>query len=274
MAARQAGPAGGGAGLNSAPARDKCKRIESKMANTYTDEDIERCTLSERREILFQLRNLIRQNERISVSFDEGRQSFLTVLIDISEDQGFLYFDIGGSADTNRAFLKAERSQFACVIEGIRIQFSARQARTLTIDGEDVFAVKLPASLLRLQRREAFRLQLPTTKPFIARVCRGTPREMALPLYDISVGGIGIQVVEPLPFETMERLESAWIDLRDFGMLNVTLEVRYVMATESRTGKTHFHMGCKFINLPPAEEAIIQRFMARIETERRALTAA
>jgi len=245
-----------------------------QMANTYSDEDIERCTLSERREVLFQLRSLIRQNERISVSFDEGRRSFLTVLIDISEDTGFLYFDIGGSDETNRAYLKAERSQFACVVEGIRIQFSVAQARKTKLGGDEVFAVPLPRSLLRLQRREAFRLQLPSTRPYLCRTCRGTSREMALPLYDISVGGIGIQVADPLPFETLDRLDNCWIDLHESGMLNVTLEVRYIMATESRTGKTHFHMGCKFINLPPLDETIIQRFMARIETERRALSAA
>lgn len=244
------------------------------MANTYTDEDIERCTLREQREILFQLRSLIRQNERVSVSFDEGRRSFLTVLIDVSEDRDFLYFDIGGSDETNRAYLKAERSLFACTVDGIRIQFSVKQARKTKIGGDEAFAVPLPSNLLRLQRREAFRLQLPSTKPYLCRTCRGTAREMALPLYDISIGGIGIQVADPLPFESMDRLENCWIDLHDSGMLTVTLEVRYVMATESRTGKTLYHMGCKFINLPPHDETLIQRFMARIETERRALTAA
>jgi c-di-GMP-binding flagellar brake protein YcgR len=222
---------------------------------------------------LFQLRSLIRQNERVAVSFDEGRQSFLTVLMDISEDRNFLYFDIGGSEETNRAYLKAERSLFACTIGGIRIQFSVKQARKTRIGGDEAFAVPLPTSLLRLQRREAFRLQLPTIKPYVCRVCRGTTRETALPLYDISVGGIGIQVAELLPFESMEHLENCWIDLHESGMLNVNLEVRYIMTTESRTGKALFHMGCRFIDLSPLDETLIQRFMARIETERRALSA-
>jgi c-di-GMP-binding flagellar brake protein YcgR len=245
----------------------------SIMNNAYTDEDLRRCTLSERREILFQLRSLIRQSERVSVSFNEGRQSFLTVLIDVLEDEGCLTFDIGGSEETNRAFLKAERCVFVGVVEGIRIQFSAPQAHKRTINGEQVFAVALPRSLLRLQRREAFRLQLPSTKPYICRIRRGYPEETALPLYDISVGGIGIQVAEPIAYEPMTILENSWIDLRDSGMLAVTLEVRYVMSTESRTGKTLFHMGCRFLKLSPLNETLIQRFMAHIEAERRALLA-
>ena len=244
------------------------------MANTYTDEDIERCTLREPRDVLFQLRSLIRENERVSVSFDEGRQSLLTVLIDISDNKDFLYFDVGGSEEINRMFLKAERSVFVCVVDGIRIQFSARQARKTKIGDEVVFAVALPASLLRLQRREYFRLPLPMVKPYVCRACRGAKKETVLPIYDISVGGIGVQTADQPQFEPLERLENCWIDLHESGMLNVTLEVRYVTANESRSGKTHYHTGLKFVGLPPPDEMLIQRFMARIETERRALSAA
>ena len=49
------------------------------MSATYSEEEIERCTLTGRREILFQIRQLIRQKQRVSVVFDEGRQRFLTV---------------------------------------------------------------------------------------------------------------------------------------------------------------------------------------------------
>ena len=162
------------------------------MSNAHTDEDLERCTLNGRREILFQLRSLIRQNERVSVTFDEGRQSFLTVLMNISSDESTLYFDIGGSEESNIAFLKSERCQFAGVVGGIRIQFSGRKPRQVRLSGETVFSVAVPGSMLRLQRRDAFRLQLPTTKPYICCVQRGTPEEIALPLYDISVCGLEI----------------------------------------------------------------------------------
>jgi len=243
------------------------------MANPYSDEDFERCTLSSRREILFQLRNLIRQSARVSVSFDEGRQSFLTVLIDVSEAENELYFDIGGSEETNRAFMKTERSLFAAVIEGIRLQFSARRATIVTWGNERVYAVALPNNMLRLQRREAFRLQLPASKPYLCRIRRGTANEEVLPINDISVGGIGILVAEQLFYQPFELLENCWIDLREYGMLVVTLDVRYVLAKESRTGKTLWRMGCRFVNLPPLYDTLIQRFMVHIEVERRALSA-
>lgn len=55
-------------------------------------------------------------------------------------------------------------------------------------------------------------------------------------------------------------------------MIHCALEVRYINAMASRTGKSLWHLGCKFITLSPSDETLIQRFMARIEAERRALT--
>lgn len=243
------------------------------MSTSHTDDEIERCTLSGQREVLFQLRNLIRVKARVAVTFDEGRHSFLTVLIDLSEAKKLLYLDVGGSPETNQAFLRSERCQFSAIVDGIRIQFSGRNPQLAKLDGEEVLAVAIPPSLLRLQRRDAFRLQLPSTKPYLCRIARNTPEEVALPIYDISVGGIGIQLGEPPKFERMQRVENCWLDLRESGTFPVTLEIRYINHSESLTNKPIWHLGCQFVNLSLANETQIQRFMARIEVERRALSA-
>ena len=77
----------------------------------------------------------------------------------------------------------------------------------------------------------------------------------------------------PLAYAQLEKLENCWIDLRESGMIHCALEVRYINAMASRTGKSLWHLGCKFITLSPSDETLIQRFMARIEAERRALAA-
>ena len=243
------------------------------MDNTYSEKDIERCTLTSPHEIVFQIKGLIKRGDRISVVFQEGRQSFLTVLMDISPRDGLFYFDIGGSKEVNDAFLKAESCTFTTFVEGIRIQFPAKGCRETTLHGETVFAAPIPQAMLRLQRREMFRLQLPSAKPFTCRFRRGTPKEELLPLHDISVGGIGIQLSEAPQIESGQHLENCWLDLRESGTFPVTLEVRYIANTESRLNKPLWHIGCQFVNLSPANETSIQRFMARIEVERRALSA-
>lgn len=239
--------------------------------NTLNEEEIERCTLRGTREIIFQLRGLIKRGERVSVNFHNGDMSFLTVLIDISEDHNSLYFDVSGSEETNRAFLKSGHCVFIANAEGIRHQFSAEQAREAILRGDRVFAVPLPESLLRLQRREFFRLELPTANPYICRIRRGTPQEKALVMHDISVGGIGALSHEAIEFEEREILQNCWIDLRDTGTLAATLEIRHTIAFETRTGKPMWHIGCRFVKLSSLNETLIQRFMSRQQAERKAL---
>jgi c-di-GMP-binding flagellar brake protein YcgR len=237
------------------------------MNALHPDEDLERCTLSAPTDILFELRNLARQNERVTVSFDEGRRSFLTIVLDASEKE--LYFDIGGSDEINAAFLKSERAAFVGFAGGIRTQFLVTQARVVNFEGKPAFAAALPKSVLRVQRREAFRLQVPGAAPYRCRI-RKSEETITLPLYDISVGGVGFMVpTRPKLLET-ERLQNCRIDLREGGLLSVTLEVRYVREVQSRLEKSLWHVGCEFIKLSPLNETLIQRFMARIEAERRA----
>jgi hypothetical protein len=44
-----------------------------------------------------------------------------------------------------------------------------------------------------------------------------------------------------------------------------------VHAFENRAGKAMWHMGCQFLNLSSLNETLIQRFMARIQAERKSL---
>jgi c-di-GMP-binding flagellar brake protein YcgR len=234
------------------------------------EEDVERCTLTGSREIVFQIRELIRRRERVSVIFQEGRRSFLTILLDVSPNEGLFYFDIGGNDEINQAFLQADLCAFSTFIEGVRIQFSVKGCRKVRWRGEAAFAAPLPQTLLRLQRREMFRLQLPGAKPFTCGV-RRTSGEDLLPLHDISIGGVGVLSISSLAHAQMEVLENCRIDLRENGMIHCALEIRHVHRAEARTGKPLWRMGCRFLILRPADEMQIQRFMARLEAGQRML---
>jgi c-di-GMP-binding flagellar brake protein YcgR len=241
------------------------------MDNNFSEEEVYRCTLTNPNEIVFQLKSLIKHGNRMSVNFQEGKQSFLTVLLDVSPRDGLFYFDIGGSDEINRLFLKAGSSTFMTIVDGVRIQFSGKACRETKLGGQPVFSAQIPAQLVRLQRRDTFRLPLPSAKPFTCRVRRGTPKEELLSLHDISVGGIGILSTVRLEYVQLEKLENCWLDLRDSGMIRCTLEVRYVFSAESRSGKPLWRMGCRFVGFPPSDETLIQRFMAKVEAERRVL---
>lgn len=240
---------------------------------SVTEEEIQRCTLTGKREVVYYLQVLTKQKEPITVSFGHNHNSFLTLLIGVNDDTGWLYLDVGGSEMINHAFLKADHLTFSTMVDGIQYRFTTGAGRETKVAGERVFAVPLPKALLRLQRREFYRLQLPQSHPFVVRIKRGLPGERSLPIFDISVGGIGIQTQEFLDYGQTEILENCRLDLRDFGFLSAALEVRYISSVTTKAGRTLWHMGCRFVKLTPADETLIQRFMARMESELKSLTA-
>ena len=243
------------------------------MSAIYSDEEIKRCTLTGRREILFYIRLLIRNSPRIIVTFEEGLQSFPSLLVDVSADESTLYFDLSGSELSNRALLQSSLIQCSGSNEGIPIQFSSgRPKLSRAPGGAQAFAVPMPTSMLRLQRRDTFRLPLPSAKPYLCHL-RGLPEEVILPVSDISIGGLRLLLTEEPTFEPLQRIEQCLLDLRDFGALPIDLEVRYIQSGQGSQNKPLWALGCCFYRLSSAMETSIQRFMAKIEIERRALAA-
>lgn len=235
------------------------------------EENLDEFTTSYRREIIFYLRQLIEHGERISVVFNEGRETFLTVLLDVDEDHDTLIFDYGGSDRANRIFLNSERSFFVCAPHGIRHQFLTGRAWETMFQGRRAFATTLPAKFVRLQRRQFFRLVLPMSRrlPCSFRTGSEGQRTQAVVL-DIGLGGVGMEVpVTLLPsFTAGQILTKATIDLPDYGSLWTDLEVRYATAVQ-RGNKEVGRIGCRFVGLLPAQEHLLQKFIIHVQREER-----
>ncbi|HTZ00153.1 MAG TPA: flagellar brake protein [Rhodocyclaceae bacterium] len=235
------------------------------------EEELDEFATTYRREIVFNLRQLIDRGERVSVVFDEGRETFLTVLLAVDEEDGVLVFDWGGSEESNRRFLKSERNFFVCAPQGVHNQFLTGPARQVTHKGRRAFAVALPKKYTRLQRRQTFRLVLPITQRPVCRLpapAGGNPP--TFPVVDIGLGGIGMDIPTPTGDYLPGRvLAGATIDLKNFGVLKADLEIRFV-GTIQRGEKQVGHLGCRFVDLSPAQEHQLQKFITHVQREERA----
>jgi len=237
------------------------------------DENIESFTITSRREIVFYLRQLINDKERLNVMFDEGRETLLTVPLDVIEEKGVLLIDWGGSEATNQRLLKSTRNMFVANPLGVRNMFHTSRVWETTYQKRRAFATDIPASYVRLQRREFFRLTLPITQ---RRPCTFTVGEAAtarlwqMVVVDIGVGGLGLESPEtPLPFELGQILSRAHVDLGKFGKLTVDLEVRFI-GTVSRGQKQAGRLGCVFVAISPAQETSLQQFVTQVQRDERA----
>lgn len=232
------------------------------------DENLHQFTTKSPREVAYNLRQLVQAGERVSVMFNEGQESFLTILLDVDEDTGLLYFDWGGTESTVRKFLQSERNFFICTPGGIRNQFVVGKVWEAEVDKRRAFATRLPQSFTRLQRREFFRLTLPMSqRPQCSIRSANHPQALAFSVVDIGIGGVGLEIAQgKLNFVIGETIERVGIPLGTFGRIDVDFKIRF-SAQVTRAGKEITILGCEFVKLSGAQENTLQRFITQIQRE-------
>ena len=230
--------------------------------------------LHSRTEILAVLRSLIQKGSLITVYFDLGRSFLLTSMVALSDNNSEFMLDIGSNDEMNRKALLAERLILTTVLDKVKVQFRISRVRSATYAGHPVFVAAVPPSLLRLQRREYFRLATPIANPIrmTATLERpdGNPVHLDLPLLDISGGGVGLMasVEQAQYFERGDLLPECRIMLPNEGMLVALLSVRNLFDVTTRTGARHVRIGCEFADLPSARLSMVERYITRVERER------
>jgi flagellar brake protein len=246
----------------------------TQIAQLSEAEIEERFHITGRTAIQFMLIGFARERDSFSVQYNAGKELFLTTLLGVQPEKERLVFDCSGSAETNRHFLDSDHSIFVGRPGGIQVQFTTGPAVEITYEGAKAFAVALPKVLVRLQRREYFRIETPRVKPlqFFARQASG--EMLNLPAHDISVSGIGV-IASTLPEGLALGMEFGNCRLllpEDAHDLFFAATVRHLTELEARSGTRHWRIGLEFKSLPISDENRIQRYIARIEHERHELS--
>ncbi len=240
------------------------------MSTTPTDDQLDQFTTTAPREIAFHLRQLMQSGEQLSVIFNEGNETFLTMLVDIDEDLSLLYFDWGGSDSLNRQYLSSTHSTLMCAPQGVRHQFRIGKVWEVSVNKRKAFATHVPKSFIRLQRREFFRLQLPMAMRPPCSVPLPDGRRLNLPLTDIGIGGVGSEL-PPVHLDLAGGtvLNGGRIDLGTAGIITAPLELRYATPIQHGT-RSVLRLGWHLVNLSAANENMLQRYLTHVQRELKA----
>ena len=227
-------------------------------------------------EILAVFRSLILKNAMITAHFDQGYSFLLTSMVALSADNKGFILDVGSDDEMNRRALQAKKLIFTALIDKVKIQFSVEKISLINYEGRSSFLAMIPDKLLRLQRREYFRLSTPIANPLKLRTTLtrpdGSALQMELPLLDISGGGVGLTVSleQAQFFERGCTLDDCKLMIPDEGLLIATLCVRNLFNVTTRSGAHYVRVGCEFADLPQTRLSLVQRYITRIERSRKA----
>lgn len=223
--------------------------------------------------VAFLLAGYAKERESFSVQFGAAGEMFLTTPLAAQAEKGVLIFDCSGSVETNQRLLRSERNIFVGRPEGIHVQFATGAAREVMFEGSKAFAVALPQYVVRLQRREYFRIETPRVNPLevFGRLANGPL--LKLTVQAISVSGVGVYSAElPEGVAPGVVLPNCHFALPGDGKdLFFSATVRNVQEMESRSGARYWRIGMQFNDLSSGDEVRIQRYIAKVERERHEL---
>lgn len=234
--------------------------------------DYARYLLHSKSEILFVLRSLAEHVSQVTVFFNEGKDLLLTTVIAVADDA--LIIDYGASSEMNRKALVADKLFCVASLKKVRIQFLLRGLTQVSYEGRPAFQARLPTDLLRLQRREFFRLTMPITRPLKCAMpitdAAGEAQVVEVNVVDISGGGLAIALPDGVDFEDDQEFADCRIELPEVGAVTARVAIRNQFEITLRSGARVRRAGCEFVKLPGPAATLIQRYIIKVERERKA----
>lgn len=239
------------------------------------EEEYGRFLLRDRLEILFFLHALVRRGNMVTAYIDGGSTFFLTSIVGIDDAANQLLLDAATIEEINQQAGNARRITLVTSHDRVRMQIRIGPTRTITHQGHPALLAELPELALRLQRREFFRLEPPLNSPLhcqlLAEDPDNRPKTFELMLADISGGGVSLIAptgdIDYFPRDAL--LKDCRLDLPGEGVITANLRVRKVIELSTQSGPHSLRIGCEFVNLRGNYLAMIQRYITRIERERK-----
>lgn len=233
------------------------------------DEERETFTVRHRPEVVAMIDRL--RNEKIltTVEFGDGH-ALVTTILTVRRDVDAMVFDIARDAELNRLLFAAPSLSFVTSVDQVEIAFDTGAASLVQLQDGPAALVELPAEVIRLQRREWFRVTLPLGNQIRCTVLDASGNASPARAVDLSCGGAGLLVDQPgaqlgQPGAGHELILS----LPDVGRIELGATLRNVTTAPAEGDTAKIRAGFRFEALQPRTESQIQRFVNRIEVMRR-----
>jgi c-di-GMP-binding flagellar brake protein YcgR len=225
-------------------------------------------------EIAYILRGLMKSGALVTLYFNGGREFVVSAVLAVEAERGFVILDSGANRELNDRLLRGGEMSVVSSQDGVRVQFACRKVEGVSFEGRLAFRIAVPDSVIKLQRREYYRLPTPLINPLKCEVPAAEGERVEMPIADISLGGVclvGERAGEALALGSV--LEGCRIVLPEAGTLQANLCVRNSYLVMLKNGASSRRTGCDFIKLGAQQEAMVQRYIIRLERERRAKSA-
>lgn len=222
-------------------------------------------------EILAYLRQL--RDASVPVQLSSPDAYALSVsLWTIDEHAGRLSFSIDAERPQLPAMIESDELVAVAYLDSVKLQFEL--AQPLVVHGRSGAALQaaLPREVYRFQRRSSYRVRTLERHSPTAQLRHPAMPEMrlALRVLDVSVGGCALYLPQDVPALLPGTLFGAVrVELDPETRFDAGLRLQHVSAIQPE--QRGARLGCEWVQLAPAAERALQRYIDQTQKQRRML---
>ena len=225
----------------------------------------ENCYVESRLGVVALIRSVASVGPRAAAYFEGGEKFIHTSILAVVEEPPSVVFEKSRDSELNKLLLSAPEVTLVTSDHGVPVQFVCSSPGLTRHGSEEAFSAPLPRRVLRLQRRDAYRLQgAPLLKQVTCHVFRedkADPKVIAPAVFDVSCGGISIAVPNGQPKIERESRHKCRIELPAFVRFDAGMLVHGWRDVTLPDGTAARCYGVEFLNLDPTAEVLLQRFI-------------
>jgi len=231
-----------------------------------------------RREIVALLRQIGEKRQMVRMLIKGEADVCVTTVLEVDPDTNSVVLDRSIERMQNERIIEAGKVRCETTLDKIRILFTAENLRPTLYKGDAALRADIPPSLIRLQRREYYRMETPVSNP-VRAIIPLSPEAAAdagsttgvFPLHDISCGGIAVLDTKlQLSTTPGDILPNCRIELPEIGPVTVSLEVRNSLDLTLLNNKASRRIGLQFVDISRGGMGGVQRYITKLERERNA----
>lgn len=247
-------------------------RVDNQLVSPEsTEEEPDKFRVNTDIEVLYILRSMMKANALVTISFDNEDGFILTSIIGINSKRGELIFDYGTNGIANRRALNASKFNIFTLLDRVEIQFVCQDIEKIKSDGKNAFKVSIPECLLRLQKREHYRINTPVINPLKCMIPLPDGSYAGVLLQNISRGGMAVLGSDrEADLVQGAGYSGCLLDLPGVGTVKLNLQVKAISEFTQRSGIKCQKAGLEFAT--DTEERVlsmIQRYLIKLQMERK-----
>ena len=245
----------------------RTKEIPLKIELFSSDEENE-YLITNPKEIVSILQTIAQRKSRVALYYNEGVSMVLTMILAV--DENGVWVDAASNPLDNRLIERSKRIIYVSTHNQAKVQFVAGDVVLGTYEDAPAFSLGLPRKLLRLQRRDYYRLVTAETGALncVIHPVANQSIQQEVTVMDISIGGVAL-VCEQTGVELHPGMvyEHCKIELPGLGTVEAAIEVKNAFEITDRSGKVKRRAGCVFVKPDGKTTMLLQRYVAQMQQQ-------